>query len=220
MTEQSDKARVSGSVRSESDYYVNLEENLKEERENSRQLEAEVQTLRLRLDRSVVQSQRVSSLEDALNVKSDELNDLRRKTISLEKQVGVLEAEGKEERSEKEALRKENSALKTRLLESGQEVRKSYEMRDLDSKKNVQRLTEDIATLTSELRDERRAAARLQVELQTHKAEVQRLEELAEQGKRKELAIFEELGQLRTTYESTCEEGERLKSELRFQKGV
>lgn len=58
------------------------------------------------------------------------------------------------------------------------------------------------------------------MELQSYKAEVQRLEEFVEQGKRKELAIFEELGQLRTTYDATCEEGERLKSELRFQKGV
>lgn len=90
-----------------------------------------MQTLRVKLDRALVQSQRVSSLEDALNVKSDELNDLRRKTITLEKQVGVLEAEGREERSEREALRRENGALKTKLLESGQEVRKSYEMRDL-----------------------------------------------------------------------------------------
>jgi hypothetical protein len=47
-------------------------------------------TLKLRAERASIQSQKAASLEDALSTKADEVNDLRRKTIAFEKQVGVL----------------------------------------------------------------------------------------------------------------------------------
>jgi hypothetical protein len=54
-------------------------------------LESELATLKLRVERASAQSQKTTSLEDALSAKADELNDIRRKTLAYEKQIGVLE---------------------------------------------------------------------------------------------------------------------------------
>ncbi len=62
-----------------------------------------------------------------------------------------------------------------------------------------------MASVTSELRDERRAGVRLQNELQNYKTEIQRMEDLIEQGKRRELIIYEELTQLKNSFETVSD---------------
>lgn len=66
--------------------------------------------------------------------------------------------------------------MKTKILENGQEIRKQYESKELENKRTIQRLTEDQASATSELREERRTNARLQGELQNIKSEFRRYE--------------------------------------------
>jgi Tfp pilus assembly protein PilN len=66
-------------------------------------------------------------------------------------------------------------------------------------------MNEELATSTSELREEKRSTTRLQADLQGLKNELRRYEDIIEQGKRKESAVCEELNQLRSAYESTCE---------------
>lgn len=78
------------------------------------------------MERATVQSQKTASLEDALAAKADELNDVRRKTIAFEKQVGILEAEMRQIRTEHEGLKRENATLKARLLDNGQDIRRTY----------------------------------------------------------------------------------------------
>ena len=75
----------------------------------------------------------------------------------------------KELKSDYDSLKRENTGLKTKILENGQEIRKLYESKELESKRTIQRLTEDQASTTSELREEKRTNARLQSELQNIK---------------------------------------------------
>jgi peptidoglycan hydrolase CwlO-like protein len=89
-------------------------------------LESELATLKLRVERANVQSQKTASLEDALSAKADELNDIRRKTLAYEKQIGVLEAELRQTRNEFDSLKRENVGLKSKLLENGQDIRRTY----------------------------------------------------------------------------------------------
>lgn len=89
-------------------------------------MENELATLKLRVERANAQSQKTTSLEDALSAKADELNDIRRKTIAYEKQIGVLEAELRQIRNEFDGLKRENMGLKSKLLENGQDIRRTY----------------------------------------------------------------------------------------------
>lgn len=89
-------------------------------------MESELATLKLRVERANVQSQKTASLEDALSAKADELNDIRRKTLAYEKQIGVLEAELRQTRNEFDSLKRENVGLKSKLLENGQDIRRTY----------------------------------------------------------------------------------------------
>ena len=82
----------------------------------------------------------------------------------------------KELKSDYDSLKRENTGLKTKILENGQEIRKLYESKELESKRTIQRLTEDQASTTSELREEKRTNARLQSELQNIKGEFRRYE--------------------------------------------
>lgn len=168
------------------------------------------------MERANAQSQKTASLEDALSAKADELNDLRRKTLAFEKQVGVLETEIRQIRNEHEGLKRENSTLKAKLLENGQDIRRAYEGKEVESKRQTQRLSEDLAAVSAELREEKRSGARWQSELQNLKGELRRYEELAEQAKRREGAVTEELSQLRSAYENACDDNERLKSEVKY----
>ena len=82
----------------------------------------------------------------------------------------------KELKSDYDSLKRENTGLKTKILENGQEIRKLYESKELERKRTIQRLTEDQASTTSELREEKRTNARLQSELQNIKGEFRRYE--------------------------------------------
>jgi hypothetical protein len=106
--------------RTETGYYASLEGNFHQERERNRDLEAEIQSLKLRLERALIVSQKVPHLEDQLSSKNEELSDFKRKALLTEKQIGVQEAEMRDIRSEFDLLRRENNALKAKLLESGQ----------------------------------------------------------------------------------------------------
>jgi hypothetical protein len=57
-----------------------------------------------------------------------------------------------------------------KLVEGSQEIRKNYESKDLDNKKSVQKISEELSIATSELREEKRVAARLQNDLANYKA--------------------------------------------------
>lgn len=83
------------------------------------------------MERANAQSQKTASLEDALSSKADELNDLKRKTLAFEKQVGVLETEIRQIRNEYDNLKRENATLKAKLLENGQEIRRAYEGKEV-----------------------------------------------------------------------------------------
>jgi hypothetical protein len=90
--EEKIRLATSSAAKLDSGYYNSLEQNYQNEREKNRLLESELTTLKLRIERSNSQSQKVASLEDSLSKKADELNDLKRKSIGFEKQVGILEA--------------------------------------------------------------------------------------------------------------------------------
>lgn len=91
----------------------------------------------------------------------------------------------KQIRNEHDGLKRENTSLKAKLLENGQEIRRSYEGKEVEGKRQVQRLSEDLAAVSAELREEKRSGARWQSELQNLKTELRRYEELLEQAKRK-----------------------------------
>ena len=96
--------------------------------------------------------------------------------------------------------------MKAKLLESGQEVRRSYETKDIESKKAIHKINEELSSALAELRDERRINARLQTDVQGYRTEIQRLSTAVEQCKNKELHLFQEMGQLKNAYEGLNDE--------------
>ena len=154
---------VSGAARSEGAYHHSLEQNYQQERQRNRVLEAEVAALRQRADQSALQAHRALHLEDALSAKSDELGDIRRRTVGFEREVGALESEVRAIRGECDSLKKENALLKAKLMEGSQELRRSFTAKEAEGEKQTQRVSEELAAANAELRDERRKSARLQV---------------------------------------------------------
>lgn len=67
----------------QSGYSSSLEQNYQQEKQKNRALESEIAILKAKIDRSNNQQQKTVTLEDALLAKSDELNDVKRKTIGL-----------------------------------------------------------------------------------------------------------------------------------------
>ena len=51
-------------------------------------------------------------------------------------------------------------------MESGQELRRSYETKDIEAKKTLQKINEELTSAISELREERRLNSRLQTDIQ------------------------------------------------------
>ncbi len=101
-------------------------------------------------------------------------------------------------------------------METGQQIRREFDHKETDNKKTIQRLNEDIVSLTSELREEKKSSNRYQNELFQVKAEVTRLEDYIDQLKTKENVINENLSQLRDVHEITSDEAEKYKSEAKF----
>lgn len=52
----------------------------------------------------------------------------------------------REIKNEYENARKEANSLKSRLLDSGQDIRRTYELKDVESKRSSQKINEDLAT--------------------------------------------------------------------------
>jgi regulator of replication initiation timing len=100
-----------------------------------------------------LQAQRAVSLEEALSAKAEELLDIKRRTIGFERQVGTLESEMRGIRNDYETLKKENAALKTRLVEGGQDLRKSFLEREAENEKQAQQAGEELASTSLELRE-------------------------------------------------------------------
>lgn len=80
-------------TRTDTSYYNNLEHNFNQERERNRSLEAEIQGLKLRMERAGNAAQRIANLENELNSKTNELNDAKRRDIETEKQINIYIAE-------------------------------------------------------------------------------------------------------------------------------
>ena len=72
--------------------------------------------MKLRLDKALLQSQKVNSFQDSVTARNNENNDLKRKLITFEKQVGLMEVEMKDLKMEYENLQRENQMLQTKKL--------------------------------------------------------------------------------------------------------
>jgi hypothetical protein len=142
-----------------------LERNYNEERQKNRVLESEIQTLKLRVDPLMIQNNKISTLEIGLMSKTDELNDQKRKSINLEKQINILEVEISEQKNQLELTKKENANLKNKLLEIGQESKKSQGLKELNGKRSLEKVNEELASIGSELREEKKSSLRYQNDL-------------------------------------------------------
>ena len=72
--------------------------------------------MKLRLDKALLQSQKVNSFQDSVTARNNENNDLKRKLITFEKQVGLMEVEMKDLKMEYENLQRDNQMLQTKKL--------------------------------------------------------------------------------------------------------
>lgn len=82
----------------------------------------------------------------------------------------------REVRSQYQNARKEASSLKSKLLDSGQDIRRTYQLKDVESKRTSQKINEDLTTAIAELREEKRTSARQLTELQNLRNELRRSE--------------------------------------------
>lgn len=73
-----------------------------------------------------------------------------------------MELELQETKNQVELAKKENGSLRIKLLEAGQDVKRDYNNKDLENKKIINKLNEDLAAIASEIRDEKKSNSRLQ----------------------------------------------------------
>ena len=136
--------------------------------------------MKIKNTRYAAEHEKGTNLEDQLMRKNDENNDLKRKILNLESAFKVAENDLRDERNELENLRADNSKLKLKVLESGQNIRKEFDGKDHESRKAILKLNEEISDLNLQLNEEKSRNLRLNSETTRYKTEKLRLEEFCD----------------------------------------
>ncbi len=120
--------------------------------------------------------------------KNDELNDERRVNIELKNEVESFVLNNSYSKQQNEQLAEEISVLKAKLYQPP--VMTVSTSREIEARRTIQGLHEEIAVLESALRDERRSSARHLVEMEHYKEEISRLEDLLNKNKHREQSLL------------------------------